>query len=222
MNAEQFKELCDGTRRRQDDILFSKGIEYTQGAEDRGANFKRLAESLGVDPLLVWAVYFGKHVDAIYSYVKFGEVKSGEAIEGRFDDAMNYLLLGLMLVVERKAGVGIEGQSVLPPIILSQRFPRDGHWHCCDESCSLMWIDEDSALEHEQATGHIVARAFCTGGKYKHRRPGENTYMEDVFKSRECLLPAKIFAGGILPSWRMLQIQAIQNAVEQSFSELDS
>jgi hypothetical protein len=102
MNADQFRQLCIDARDRQDSILFKKGIEYTQGADDRGANFKRIAERLGVDPLVIWYAYFQKHVDAIASYVKFGKVQSEEPIEGRFDDCMNYLLLGLLLVHDRK------------------------------------------------------------------------------------------------------------------------
>ena len=104
MTGSQFETLCLTARERQDKILFAKGLEYTQGSEDRGANFKRLAERLGVDPLTVWFIYFHKQVDGIASYVKFGKEYS-EPIEGRFDDAMNYLVLGLSLIADKRGVV---------------------------------------------------------------------------------------------------------------------
>lgn len=76
-------------------ILITKGKEYTQDGDDRLKNFKVLAEELGIDPLIVWFIYFKKHIDSIASYIKHGRVVfSDENIEGRFADARNYLVLG--------------------------------------------------------------------------------------------------------------------------------
>lgn len=68
-----------------------KGNDYA-GNEDVFANFKRNAQRLGLKPHEVWAVYFFKHIDAIETYLRDGEIKS-EPIEGRIDDAILYLLL---------------------------------------------------------------------------------------------------------------------------------
>ena len=90
--------------------MISKGAEYA-GNEDRLANFKRGGNNLGVEAILIWAVYFNKHIDSINSFVKNLQ-KSGnfdfekdlsEKIEGRFLDALNYVLLGHSLIQERRA-----------------------------------------------------------------------------------------------------------------------
>jgi hypothetical protein len=108
MNKAEFHEMLIEARARQDAILTNKGVEYTQGAEDRGANFKRVAEQLGVSPLVVWYIYFHKHVDALASYAKYGQIHSTEGILGRFDDAINYLYLGAMLAVENEERIAAE------------------------------------------------------------------------------------------------------------------
>lgn len=100
MDIERLTQVIDNARARQDKILKQKGADYTRHSADRLANFKRGAEGLGLSPLQVWAVYFSKHVDAIMSFVKTGKVES-EAIEGRFDDAINYLYLGEALIREQ-------------------------------------------------------------------------------------------------------------------------
>lgn len=82
------------------DILFKKGADYSSDA-DRLANFKRLADRLGMHDMQVWAVYFIKHIDAILTYCRTLAVQS-ENIRGRFADARNYLDLGLALIEEHK------------------------------------------------------------------------------------------------------------------------
>jgi hypothetical protein len=82
----------------------TKGKEYAR-SDDQLANFKRAAEDLDIDPLKVWSVFFGKHVDAIKSYVKLGPVARltlSEPIEGRIDDAILYLILLRAIIQERK------------------------------------------------------------------------------------------------------------------------
>ena len=85
----------------EDKVLNSKGQEYTQGCDDRLKNFKTIAAETGADPILVWYIYFKKHVDAIASYVKHGEAKSEEGIEGRILDVRNYCVLGRALIQEK-------------------------------------------------------------------------------------------------------------------------
>lgn len=97
-----FKELLQKAKKTcQEEIklLRDKGRDYTDG-NDALENFKEAARTLGTDPWLIWAVYFRKHLRAIFSFVKNKKVHS-EPIRGRFQDARNYLLLGLMLLEER-------------------------------------------------------------------------------------------------------------------------
>ena len=97
MTTQDFETFLAELEKSEHKILLSKGKEYTIGADDRLANFKTHAKSLGLDPLQVWAIYFSKHIDSIMNYVKERKVHS-EPIEGRFMDARNYLALGLALI----------------------------------------------------------------------------------------------------------------------------
>lgn len=92
-----------------DRLLTVKGHDYTQGAaatanDDHGRlkNFYRNAEKLGLPARKVLAVYLAKHLDAIETFLKNGQVES-EPIEGRICDAVNYLLLlAKMVRVEQR------------------------------------------------------------------------------------------------------------------------
>lgn len=97
MKTDQFNTIVTNARLRQDKLLKQKGDDYTRHDPDRLSNFKRLAKDLDLDPKKVWAVYAGKHWDAVMAFIKTGKAES-EAIEGRFDDLHNYLYLleGLM------------------------------------------------------------------------------------------------------------------------------
>lgn len=81
-----------------------KGGEYA-GDEDRLANFRRNGKNLDLPMEVVWAVYAGKHWDAIQQYVKdLHQNKTrprAESILGRADDLIVYLLLFKAMVVER-------------------------------------------------------------------------------------------------------------------------
>jgi hypothetical protein len=69
----------------------TKGREYASDC-DATANFKARATEMGIDPLQVWGIFFGKHIDAIYAYIRNGRTLS-EPIESRIDDAILYLIL---------------------------------------------------------------------------------------------------------------------------------
>ena len=92
MTTQQFNEIVVAARLRQDKLLKTKGDDYTRHDQDRLSNFKRLAKDLDLSPIKVWAVYAGKHWDALMAFIKTGKAES-EAIEGRFDDLHNYLYL---------------------------------------------------------------------------------------------------------------------------------
>lgn len=104
MNREEFNKHIEEFRVNQDNILHSKGLEYSR-SEDVLANFKRTAEAYGITPLQAWGSHFDKHVDAIKNYCKTGATTSNEGIMGRILDASNYLLL-LMAMIEE--GLRIE------------------------------------------------------------------------------------------------------------------
>jgi len=105
MNSKEFDKLVNATIDTCKDIMISKGGEYAHG-DDRLDNFKRNAQQMGLNPEDVWMVYFRKHLDAITMAVK--DIRTGqmrvvsEPIDGRFDDAINYLILGKALFIERR------------------------------------------------------------------------------------------------------------------------
>ena len=98
MTRDDFTKLMQSTFDRLLEINQTKGREYARGDDDALANFKRHAEALGLRPEQVWAVYAGKHWDAIMSYVKEGRTQSEETIDGRIHDLMLYALILLGLV----------------------------------------------------------------------------------------------------------------------------
>lgn len=101
MDIEQLGAVVAGARARQDQILLTKGADYTRHEQDRLSNFKRSAAALGLTPIQVWAVFFNKHVDATMAFIKTGRVES-ESIEGRLDDIVNYAYLLEALIVEAR------------------------------------------------------------------------------------------------------------------------
>jgi tRNA1(Val) A37 N6-methylase TrmN6 len=101
MDITTLEQLVARARARQDGIMKEKGQDYTRHDPDRLANFKRLAKDTGVDINKVWAIYAGKHWDAIMAFVKTGKVES-EDIVGRLDDLHNYLYLFEAILSERE------------------------------------------------------------------------------------------------------------------------
>jgi hypothetical protein len=124
MTRPEFQSLIASIRADQDKLLAEKGADYTQQSPDVHHNFKVVAEWTGLTPLQVWSVYFAKHILAIMSYVKNGDVKS-ESIEGRFRDAGNYLLLGEGILPEENMKCGMLFQLHGHPIVF--RCELDAH-----------------------------------------------------------------------------------------------
>jgi len=104
MNQKDFDNVVEGVLDLAKKTRDEKGRDYA-GIEDVLGNFKKRAERLGLSPLKVWGLYFGKHIDAIETFVKTEKLAS-EPIEMRIVDAINYLLLGYALVqdLERYKG----------------------------------------------------------------------------------------------------------------------
>lgn len=85
-------------------MMTSKGADYAS-PEDSLANFKRNAKRLGLTKYQVWAVYFGKHIDAIFNAIKKApasavEGTASEPLRGRIVDAMTYLAILEALMAE--------------------------------------------------------------------------------------------------------------------------
>jgi len=92
MDQEKLEGIVEMSRRRQDLIMREKGRDYTRNDPDRLTNFKRLAGDVDIPIEKVWAIYAGKHWDAIMAFIKTGAAES-EPMTGRLDDLHNYLYL---------------------------------------------------------------------------------------------------------------------------------
>ena len=104
MLEKGFVEMLAAMEEEEHRILGTKGNEYTQGDQEtnRFANFNRLADELGLDPKMVLWIYLKKHLDSIVCYIKKGKEFSEEKIEGRINDARNYLALLNGIIQEEK------------------------------------------------------------------------------------------------------------------------
>ena len=106
MTFEEFDKFQDELFRECVKMRDTKGKEYANSA-DRFANFNRIAQEVGVDPLLVAWIYTKKHLDSIAHFVKTKE-EGVESIRGRFVDAIVYLSL-MAGIVREKCNKGIGG-----------------------------------------------------------------------------------------------------------------
>ena len=102
MKKQEFQDLLASTFDTMHQLTATKGEEYARDT-DQLANFKRGAADAGTSPLVVWVIFFNKHIDAIKSYVREGKTFS-EHICGRIDDAILYLILLKAIVIEQQRG----------------------------------------------------------------------------------------------------------------------
>lgn len=102
---QELELLIESTVQSILSLVRIKGVEYS-GPVDCLANFRRNAERLGVTPELIWAVYAGKHWDAIQTWAQNcnrGIVQEhSEPIPGRMDDLITYLILAKALFNTRE------------------------------------------------------------------------------------------------------------------------
>lgn len=101
MNWNEHKRLFDKMIDEETDLLYKKGLEYA-GDTDSLGNFKD-CDDIGIDPKQKLWIFLSKHLSSIKSYIKNGTEYSTESIEGRINDARNYLALLYMLIQEEKA-----------------------------------------------------------------------------------------------------------------------
>lgn len=94
MSTDRFYAMVQATLLKCIEVMQTKGKEYTEGSDNKLANFE--AESLETDvPVLdIIHIFSNKHQRAINNYRKTGQVES-EALEMRFVDRINYLFLEL-------------------------------------------------------------------------------------------------------------------------------
>lgn len=100
MTGEQFRQMM---REELENLLAlneRKGGDYA-GEEDALAHLKQRAKAVGVAPEQVWAVFAGKHWEALMSAVRNvdnPDYDPSEPIEERVRDLMVYLFLYMALV----------------------------------------------------------------------------------------------------------------------------
>lgn len=114
MNHTDFLVLLKKVQEETVGLLESKGHEYA-GSHDRLANFKRGAEDLGIKPTSILWVYFKKHIDSLSTFVRTieqgGTPRLSEPIEGRINDAINYLILLRGLIEDGQLGKPTEPEA---------------------------------------------------------------------------------------------------------------
>ena len=109
MTNNEFKVLLGVQYAELLKMTATKGREYTNDNTDQLINFKEQAAELGMRPEQVLMVYLNKHLSAIKSYVRTGQVHS-EPIEGRITDAILYLVLLRGLITD---GRPMDGTQIL-------------------------------------------------------------------------------------------------------------
>ena len=88
MNQQEFKETKKYLLDKCQEIMEAKQPEYTQKNIDILNNFKSTAESIGIEPMEVWAVFFNKHIQAILTHAGDPTMPQAEPIESRYADAI--------------------------------------------------------------------------------------------------------------------------------------
>lgn len=118
----QWGALLDATVASIKMLSASKGEEYKASDDDQLANFRRRADRLDILKEQVWAIYAGKHWDALEQHIK--DMASGrervcaEPISSRVDDLIVYLLLFKAMVQEKEQErIGAAGQKAVAEAI---------------------------------------------------------------------------------------------------------
>lgn len=114
MKEQEFLDIMNRMEETEHTIMGTKGMEYTVGdlKTDRLANFYRIAKELDQSPLVVCYIYLKKHLDSIACYVKNGIEYTDEKIEGRINDARNYMILLNAIIQEEKKNSAFKTQPM--------------------------------------------------------------------------------------------------------------
>ena len=102
MEHEQRKQLTDGLFKVASAMGNKKNQSYADKT-DTLANFKRIAEKLGLTKYQIWATYFNKHIDSINNAIKDNPhlpIDASETLEGRLVDVIVYATILYCLLYE--------------------------------------------------------------------------------------------------------------------------
>jgi len=119
MTREVYEQLIADFDKAAKEVCARKRADYAK-EYDVLDNFKLVADLIGCDPKLVWAVFFAKHVVSACKFAG-GQQLASESIDSRFHDLKNYVDLGYALVVEERNDANgnatefITEQGVKPP-----------------------------------------------------------------------------------------------------------
>lgn len=138
VTIESRQATADRIFKQCKDLLVSKGKAYNPGTTDANRNFKKIGEMLGIDPRVVWCVYFLKQVDAFVS-IMLGGSDGGEPLESRAVDICNYAVIGVDVDSEPKTFVPDETVKCLPD--------RDWRTHESDSEMRLVSVKGLSGFE---------------------------------------------------------------------------
>jgi hypothetical protein len=93
MTQEQITNIAEQIFAECLELRKVKGKDYSESNEDILINFKKAADKFGMTPYQILGVYMDKHYCAILNYIKNNGQSESEPIEGRINDAINYLIL---------------------------------------------------------------------------------------------------------------------------------
>lgn len=101
MTKLELEKIADNLVGDSMKLMGLKNSDYTCGKADEDAlfNFNFISNTVDQSPMVVWSIYFLKHVLAVIKYTKSGFVES-EGIKGRLMDIINYAILLYALILE--------------------------------------------------------------------------------------------------------------------------
>ena len=138
MQRDEFEKLRNDVLAEAFGISSQKRKGYA--GDDRGqdvlANFKRVAERIGITKYQALDVYFMKHVDSLNNAIKqnpYAPVDPSEHMRGRIIDTINYaLLLAALLEEDRLLRQETEDDEEIEEI--PSPYGRSSG-HACDYTC---------------------------------------------------------------------------------------
>lgn len=98
MTFEQFEAITDAVLAKAREVMIQKDKDYAAHTGNALANFEGTAARNDMSPMKVIDIFAQKHQQAIDAYRKTGKLES-EALEMRFVDRINYLMLELMQAI---------------------------------------------------------------------------------------------------------------------------
>jgi hypothetical protein len=146
MTYEEFDVLFELRVKALRETGKTKGLKYTEGSGDRLDNFKREAEAIGLTPLQVWSVYFGKHLSAAKHYIKTGKNIGEDVCNTHVHDCIMYLFLLEGLIKEQQVNQkNINTETVERDVFFTGNV--SSQYYSC-EKCSDCFISPLELKQH--------------------------------------------------------------------------